>query len=203
VIIEPDVFWSDIALGVVCIVLGVLLRHNRNMWSSVFFTLALATFFGAAYHGFINTTSVWWGDLLWTITLFWFALTSVVMIYLSYGRRRSMGPWLIAGLLSYMLWAVLISEAFIWALLLQFIAIVTLSVRYVSVFRRSRTYKDRRILDMLLVAFVVLNIVAIALQQFKINFDLPISHNTVFHILELPVMVALFLFLARLSSARR
>lgn len=201
-IIEPDVFWSDILLGTVCFLFAWLLYKQANRWAGVFTALALATFFGAAYHGFINTTSVWWGDVLWTVTLFWFALTSVLLIYESFGRRRSLLAWLSAGLLIYMGWAIMASEAFMWALLLQGAALVALVIRYVVVYRRSINNPVRIKLDILLVGFIALNIVAITLQQLKVDFGLGISHNTVFHIIELPVMLLLYLFVRKLGNVR-
>lgn len=201
-IIEPDVFWSDIALGALCTLLAWLLGRAGIAWWRVFAGLALATFFGAAYHGFINTTTVWWGDVLWTVTLFWFALTSFVLIDESFRHLRSLRVWLGFGLVAYMSWAIFFSEAFIWALLLQAVAIVTIVVRYKLVYRPKTNKATRRRLDTLLVGFLLLNICAIVLQQLKVNFGLPISHNTVFHIIELPVMVILYMFVRGLGNVR-
>ncbi len=202
-IIEPDVFWSDIVLGALCCVFAWLLYRAGNTWWRVFGALALATFVGAAYHGFINTTTVWWGDVLWSLTLFWFASTSFLVIDETFRHNRSLRVWLAGGLLAYMGWAIFFSEAFLWALLLQAVAIVTLVVWYARAYRRSQKRAKRRRLDKLLIAFLLLNIVAIVLQQLKINFGLPISHNTVFHIIELPVMTLLYMFLRGLGNVRR
>ena len=201
-IIEPDVFWSDIALGMLCVVLAWLLHRVANTWWRVFVLLALATFFGAAYHGFVNTTTIWWGDVLWTLTLFWFALTSAVLIDECFGHKRRLRPWLVIGLVAYMTWAIVISEAFLWALLLQAAAITTLVIRHVVVYRHTKKKTVRTTLDRLLIGFLLLNITAIILQQLKVNFGLPVSHNTVFHVIELPVMALLYAYVRRLGNVR-
>lgn len=198
-LLEPDVFWSDIVLGCLCAFLGMLLLKKNNSFGRIFIALSFATVAGAFYHGLINTTVVWWGDILWTLTLFLFASTSAILVDEAYEHSSVVRKVLIVAVVVYMGWAIFVNEAFLWALLLQAVAILILGIRYAFVIR-PKNPTSHRYLDMVFVSFICVNIVAILLQQMKINFGLDISHNTIFHIIELPVVVLLFLFLRKLRE---
>jgi NADH-quinone oxidoreductase subunit M len=77
---EPGVFWSDIALGLLVLGLGWWLLRAGVRWWRPFAPLALATWTGAFYHGFVNTTDRWSGEVLWSLTLLLLAATAALFL---------------------------------------------------------------------------------------------------------------------------
>lgn len=187
--IEPDVFWSDIILGLIASYAAFRLYRLKISFWLPFAFLTLATWVGAFYHGFIDHTDNLPGEILWTSTLLLFYAASASIIVLLNKNRLSIAIASI-GFVLYAYWAIAISEKFIWALLLQGVAILIYLVA--CLWRTYRTRNPRIIRATLwLLLFIVIDAIAIFVQQTMQTFGLDISHNTIFHIIEMPALVAL------------
>ncbi len=55
---------------------------------------------------------------------------------------------------------------------------------------------------MLFAVFVIIDIAAIIVQQRKMRFGLPVSHNTIFHIIEIPALMMLFLSMRKTDAPK-
>lgn len=187
-LVEPGVFWTDVILGALMVASGVDLFRARNPWSRLFFVLAAGTWLGAAYHGFVNTTETWIGEVLWTSTIVLLALSAAVIVDEISGRRRAVRAALAVALAAYVVVAIFVSENFVWPLLLQALAVVAMGVAY------RRTFPDP---GWRFLAFLVVDALAIVVQRAGITLGLPWSHNTLFHLVEMPAVLLLHGFLKR------
>lgn len=195
-LLEPDVFWSDIVLGGLALGLGLWLDRRGRRAGGLFVALALATWCGAFYHGLINTTERLSGDVLWTATLFLLGVTAAAMVHIAFGGSRAVGRLVAVLLIGWLAFVVFVSEDFLWAMALQGIAVLILLVRYVATRRWDAA-------GWWLAAFVVLDVVAVLQQQNDVTLGLPWSHNTLFHVIEMPAFVCLAVFFSQFESADR
>jgi hypothetical protein len=185
-IIEPNVFYSDIVLGIIIFVLAYLLYTRQRTLCFSFVALGASTFFGAFYHGLYNTTSLIPGDILWSITMILYGLSSLLFIHISLPRVISFKV-VALGLLLFSLFTTLINESFFYGLLLQIIAVVFLGYF---------VYKNRTLLNIESYGlFVATTLCAIYIQQQHVTFGLDYSHNTLFHIFQIPAVFLLYLSL--------
>jgi hypothetical protein len=187
-LLEPGVFWTDVLLGALMFGLGLDLRRSGNPWHRLFFVLAAATWFGAAYHGFVNTTESWLGEALWTPTIVLLALTTALIVDEITSRDRRVRMALAIAMAVYVVIAIFVSENFVWPLVLQALAVLAMGVRYRNQFPHP---------GWLYLAFLAVDAAAVIVQQAGITLGLPWSHNTLFHLVEMPAIVLLWAFLKR------
>lgn len=196
-LLEPGVFWSDIALGALAFGLGTwLLSRGGRRPHVLFVTLAMATWSGAFYHGFINTTEQLSGRFLWTFTLVALGMTAAVIVQIAFADAKAVRMVTSALVGVWALFVVFISNDFLWAMALQGVAVLILVSRYLLVGRHTRA-------GGWLAGFVGLDALAVLQQQNGITLGLPMSHNTLFHFIEMPAFVCLAIFFDRFGRFGR
>ena len=162
----------------------LLSRRQRLGWC--FGVLGISTFFGAFYHGLYNTTQIFTGDVLWSLTMTVYALSSFLFINFALPRQLSLTKALV-GTFLFSLFTIFVNESFMYGLMLQGLALLALGY-YVC--------KNQRISSLYLYGlFVIITLFAIYIQQQQITFGLNYSHNTLFHIIQIPAILLLYLSL--------
>lgn len=182
-IIEADVFYSDIILGLVIFYAAYLIRRQSSLLTKAFIFLGSSTFAGAFYHGLYDTTTDLPGDILWTLTMTLYGISSLLFIRFSIPKILSHKSLLfLSGL--FFLFTYFVNESFIYGLVLQGVAMIMLGIH---TFLTKPNFNYAKWFS----TFVCLSIIAVYIQQAMITFDLPYSHNTLFHIIEIPAIIAL------------
>jgi hypothetical protein len=190
-IIEPDVFYSDIVLGIILFIIAYTLLEHRQRLGWCFGSLGMSTFFGAFYHGLYDTTQIFAGDVLWSLTMTMYGLSSFLFINFALQKHFGLTKALV-GTFLFSLFTILVNESFLYGLILQGMAILVLG-HYV--------FKTQKIASLYVYGlFVIITLFAIYIQQKKITFGLNYSHNTWFHIIQIPAILLLYLSLKNNSS---
>ena len=186
-LLEPGVFWSDILLGLVVFICAGLIYKKSTLFFGFFFWLGIATLVGAIYHGFINTPEIFWGEILWSVTMISFGLSSLFLLRF-YFKKLSLNLFVFL-LAAYSAFIIFIDASFKWGLLLQAISVVTYFVFILKNTKKIAFNKS------LLCGLLFLGAIstAVYIQQFKLALGTTLSHNTIFHLISIPAFVFLYL----------
>ncbi len=192
-LLEPDVFYSDILLAVTLCSAGWFISSQHKVMSGGFYTLAASTFFGAWYHGLYNTTGVLPGEMLWSLTMILYGLSSFIFIQAALPRLMNLpGTLICTGLFA--LFTTTINESFHFGLWLQGVAILCIGHFVLRNGIRSSMW--------VYMLFVLITFFSILIQQQQLNFGLPYSHNTIFHLIQIPAIGLLYLCLKTTPNRR-
>ena len=191
ILLEPDVFYSDILLAFILCCAGWFISSPHKIMSRGFYALAASTFCGAWYHGLFNTTSVLPGEILWSLTMVSYGLSSFIFIHAALPRYMNLpGALICTGLFA--LFTTTIDESFHFGLWLQGVAILCIGYFVLKNGTRSSIW--------LYVVFMFITFFSILIQQQQLNFGLPYSHNTIFHLVQIPAIGLLYLCLKTTHS---
>lgn len=193
ILLEPDVFYSDILLAALLCSAGWLISSRHKIMGGGFYALAASTFFGAWYHGLYNTTSVLPGEILWSLTMILYGLSSFIFIQTAIPRLMKLpGILICTGLFA--VFTTTINESFHFGLWLQGVAILCIGHFVLRNGTRSSMW--------VYMLFVLITFFSILVQQQQLSFGLPYSHNTIFHLIQIPA-IGLLYFCLKTTLTRR
>lgn len=190
---------TDALLGFLCLLLIAGLREFRRshpwktgLWSWVFGLLAAASFLGATAHGLDLTTEL--RDLLWQplylalgIDVALFFLAGVADWRGEDSARRLLPPAIATGIVFYSL-TVILDGNFLVFVVYEGAAMLGAMLIYtaLAVSRRLRGAGT-------LAAGIALTLVAAAVQASTLRFTLiwPFDHNGIFHLVQIPALMAI------------
>jgi hypothetical protein len=189
---EPSLFWSDLALGLVTLICGILARSRGRLASFMFVSAAIAAWLGAFFHGYISSTTTLSGQLIWLFTLMFFAASSAALMQYSLGSRKRTIPIPVLVFVGYSLFAYFISDGFIWASILQGCADIVYGL---ALFRAIAVTPPQTTAKAILWYEAYISITAMSALIASATYfpNLTIDALTMFHLTEIPAVVLLYL----------
>jgi hypothetical protein len=188
--ITPGLFWSDITLGCIAAYCGALTYKHSHIGSFMFASAGVAAWLGAFFHGYVGSTAMLSGRLLWLLTIVCFAASSAALMQYSAGDNPRV-PYPAVIFFGYCVFAALINNDFLWTSVLQGCA----DIVYGFALLRAALASPKKTSDAAIlwyVAYIGVTAVSAIIASANSLPNLTVNPLVIFHLTEIPAVVLLY-----------